>query len=130
MNASLNVPREAPSRNPRAPPLRADFPVLCLLELCVSLDKLLGSATGKAHGDAAIPVVSFDTDASSYAITGVSDPPAQHRMGVATTLCGRVPKRAWACLSPGPRSRLLGFSTHAAEKLFRGIRVLRIGFVA
>src|SRR5215472_14244889 len=89
---------------------------LGLFKLRIALDELLCAASGKADGNAAILVVSFDADDRADSIAWVPDSAAEHGIRVTSALCSWSSERAGASGGGSP-SRCSGFlfAAHAAE---------------
>src|SRR3981081_2026610 len=119
MNAPQCTPR-SPGTQPagancgRASAFRSRLRTLCLFELRVPLDKLFRTASGKAHGYAAVFVVALDANDGSNAEAWMTNFAPQHGIGIAAALCSRAPKGTLSRLAARSRFCLLRRSTHPA----------------
>src|ERR1700674_1198501 len=109
---------------------RSDFSRSDLFELCVTLDKLLGSAAGKADGQPAVVVIAFDAHNGAHAEIGVAHLSAKQGIGIAATFCGGSCERARALLAPRGGRRVRFRSAYTTKEFIRGVGIFGIGLVS
>src|SRR5260370_16252287 len=99
---------------------------LCLLELRVTLDKLLCAASWEANGYTAVFVVALYADNGSNAEARMTNFAPQHGIGIAAAFCGGASERSLGGLAARGGRCLLGSAPPPAEEFFRGIRILLV----
>src|SRR5260370_36008520 len=109
--------------------LRGRFHALCLFELRVPLNKLFRAAAGEAHGYAAVFVVALNANDGSDAEAGMTNSAAEHGIGIAASLSGRVPEGSLCRLAARSCFRLFRAAARATQAFFRGIPILPVRLI-
>src|SRR5260370_20131105 len=93
---------------------------LCLLELRVTLDKLLCAASWEANGYTAVFVVALYADNGSNAEARMTNFAPQHGIGIAAAFCGGASERKLGGLAARSGPCPLWAASHPAPGVFPG----------